>query len=75
MAGLKHVKREKSSNVNIVSCAVSDATLQRLDKRCAQLDVPRSLVARDFVELCLDIADVGGLVEFLAKQGAPDVGA
>jgi hypothetical protein len=61
MPGLNHVKPEPA--VNIVSAAVSDRTLERLMKRCAELDVPRSLVIRDFIEFCLDIADGGEVVE------------
>jgi hypothetical protein len=61
MRTLNHVKRV--ANHNIVSGAVSDQTLQRLDRRCAEMDVPRSLVIRDFIELCLDICDGADLAD------------
>jgi ribosomal protein L7Ae-like RNA K-turn-binding protein len=65
MPGLNHVRRTrtKSAAVNVISCGVSAETLQRLEDRCAEMKVPRSLVMRDFIELCLNICDRADVVD------------
>jgi predicted DNA-binding protein len=40
---------------------VSPETLERLEKRSAQIHRPRSRVAREFIEIALDALDAGEL--------------
>jgi hypothetical protein len=65
MTGLTHVRKEKSKSpaINIVSAGVTAETLERLEKRCAEMNVPRGLVIRDFINFCLDICDRGDIIE------------
>jgi hypothetical protein len=58
---INHVR--KVSRRNVVTTAVSDDTNKRLEARCAQLNVPRSIVVKDFIEFCLNIIDGGKLVD------------
>jgi hypothetical protein len=48
---------------NMVTTCLSDETIDRLETRCAQLNVPRSIVVKDFVEFCLNIIDGGDVVD------------
>jgi hypothetical protein len=58
---INHVR--KVSRRNVITTAVSDDTYKRLLARCAQLNVPRAIVVKDFIEFCLDIIEGGELVD------------
>jgi hypothetical protein len=58
---INHVR--KVSRRNVITTAVSNDTLKRLDARCANLGVARAIVMKDFIEFALNVCDGGDTVD------------